>query len=81
MNLLQSLHVSRTDESMGPELLNLIEDFTKPETLRLFGLRRETPTSEYTNFDAVNDKEYLDNQELLSEFLVRILEVTSGSKG
>lgn len=81
MNLLQSLHVSRTDESMGPDLLNLIDDFTKPETLRLFGLRRETPTSEYTNFDAINDKEYLDNQELLSEFLVRILEVTSGSKG
>lgn len=81
LNLLQSLHASRTDELIGPELLNLITDSTKAETLRLFGLRRETPTCEYTNCDVMNDKEYLDNQELLTDFLVRVLEVTSGSKG
>jgi hypothetical protein len=81
LNLLQSLYVSRTDESMGPELLTLITEFTQAETLRLFGLRRETPTSEYTSLDPANDKEYLDNLERLTQFLVRILDVTSGSKG
>jgi len=80
LNLLQSLYVSRTEES-GADLLQLITECTQPSTLCLFGLRRETPTSEYTNVDPANDKDALDTQELLIDFLVRILEVTSGSKG
>jgi hypothetical protein len=80
MNLLQSLYVSRTEEDRA-DLLQLTTEFTQPTTLALFGLRRVTPTSEYANFDPTGDKDALDTQEHLVDFLVRILEVTSGSKG
>ncbi|KAG6919754.1 hypothetical protein DXG01_001588 [Tephrocybe rancida] len=81
MNLLQALYISRTEESVGPELLELINDCTTPAKLRLFGLKRETSTSEYTNCDPSSDKENLDTQEELTQFLVKIMEVGSGSKG
>ncbi|KAG5638080.1 hypothetical protein H0H81_001930 [Sphagnurus paluster] len=81
MNLLQALYTSRTDESVGAPLLRLIEECTTSDQLRLFGLRRETPTSEYTNWDPMNDKECLDIQERLTEFLIRVMEVGSGSRG
>jgi neurofibromin 1 len=80
MNLLQSLYVSRTEEDRA-DLLQLITECTHPTTLSLFGLRRDTPTSEYANVDPASDKDTLDIQERLVDFLVRILEVTSGSKG
>lgn len=80
MNLLQSLYVSQT-EGCRIRLLQLITECTQPATLCLFGLRRETPTSEYTNIDPANDKDALETQEHLVGFLVQILEVTSGSKG
>ncbi|KAG6849386.1 hypothetical protein H0H93_008893 [Arthromyces matolae] len=81
MNLLQALYTSRTEESVGPGLLELINDCTTPAKLRLFGLKRETSTSEYTNWDPANDKEILDVLEELSEFLLKITEVGSGSIG
>ncbi|KAF8076811.1 hypothetical protein FPV67DRAFT_1605221 [Lyophyllum atratum] len=81
MNLLQALYISRTEESLGPQLLRLINECTTPEKLRLFGLRRETPTSEYTNCDPKDDKDCLDTQEHLTEFLIQVMEVGSGSKG
>ncbi|KAG6857004.1 hypothetical protein H0H87_011098 [Tephrocybe sp. NHM501043] len=81
MNLLQALYTSRTEESVGPELLELINECTTPAKLKLFGLKRETSTSEYTNYDPDTDKEILDTQEQLTEFLVKIMEVGSGSKG
>lgn len=80
MNLLQSLYVSNTEGSRT-DLLQLITECTHPATLYLFGLRRETPTSEYTSVDPANDKDALDTQERLIDFLVRILETTSGSNG
>lgn len=81
MNLLQSLYISRTEDAPASELLQLITDCTLPENIKLFGLLRETPTSEYTTLDPVNDKERLDIQERLTHLLVRIMEVTAGSKG
>ncbi|GLB34218.1 putative GTPase-activator protein for Ras-like GTPases [Lyophyllum shimeji] len=81
MNLLQALYISRTEESVGPPLLELIKECTTPAKLQLFGLRRETPTSEYTNLDPANDKECLEIQERLTEFLVQVMEVGSGSQG
>jgi len=80
MNLLQSLYVSHAEEDRT-DLMELITECTQPATLCLFGLRRETPTSEYTNLDPTNDKDALDTQERLVDFLVRIMEATSGSKG
>ena len=81
INLLQCLYISRPDDVPGPELLQFINDCTLPSTLQLFGLRRETPTSEYIKLDPANDKEALDNQEQLTQLLVRILEMTAGSRG
>ena len=80
INFLQSLYVSHPEEDRTG-LMEFITECTQPATLCLFGLRRETPSSEYTNFDLTNDKDALDTQERLVDFLVRIMEVTSGSKG
>ncbi|TFK43927.1 hypothetical protein BDQ12DRAFT_702865 [Crucibulum laeve] len=81
MNLLQSLYITRTEETPNPELRQLIDECTTPETLKLFGLLRETPTSEYVNLDPANDKEALDIQERLSQLLIRIMDSTSGTRG
>lgn len=81
INLLQALYISRTEESTGPDLLQFTNECSSSSVLQLFGLRRETPTSEYANFDPFNDKECLDIQERLTEFLLRIMEVGSGSIG
>jgi hypothetical protein len=81
INLLQSLYLARAEDASGPDLLALITDCTTPEALRLFGLARTTPTSEYTNHDPPNDKALLDVQEGLTNLLVRIMDVTAGSQG
>jgi len=81
MNLLQSLYISCPDDSTEPKLMQLINDCTLPENLKLFGLQRETPTSEYTNLDPLNDKDTLDINERLIELLIRILTVSAGSPG
>jgi len=81
INLLQSLYISRPDDSTEPKLMQLINDYTLPENLKLFGLQRETPTSEYTNLDPLNDKESLDVNENLVQQLIRLLTVAAGSPG
>lgn len=81
VNLLQSLYVARPDDSTEAELAQLINDCTTPDTLKMFGLQRETLTSEYTNLDPVNDKDSLDTHERLVQFLIRILNVSAGSTG
>ena len=81
MNLLQSLYVARAEDASGPELLQLINDCTQAETLKLFGLVRSHATSEFTNFDPQNEKAFIDTQENLARLLVRIMNVTAGSRG
>jgi neurofibromin 1 len=81
MNLLQSLYIARPDDSTEPKLMQLINDCTLPENLKLFGLQRETPTSEYTNLDPLNDKDSLDINEDLVKLLIRILTDSAGSPG
>jgi neurofibromin 1 len=81
MNLLQSLYISRTEESTCPELLALINACTQPKTLQLFGLARLTASSEYTIFEPSSEKRQIDTQESLTALLVRIMEVTAGSNG
>ena len=81
MNLLQALYIARAEEPSGPELLALINDCTQIQTLRLFGLARTTPTSEYTNYDPQNDKILLDTQEGLTNLLVRVTQTAAGSHG
>lgn len=81
MNLLQGLYISRTDDIPGAELLQLIDDCSTPGILKLFGLVRETPTSEYAIYEAPNDKERLDNLQDFMQLLLRIIDTASGSRG
>lgn len=79
INLLQSLYISRPDDSTEPEIMRLINDCTLPENLQLFGLRRETPTAEYSNVESSGEKVFLDRQEKLVQLLLRIMTVTAGN--
>ncbi|KAF8638594.1 hypothetical protein AX17_002135 [Amanita inopinata Kibby_2008] len=81
MSLLQSLYLSRSDDIPAQELLDLITDCTTPGKLKLFGLSRETSTSEYGVLDPNTDKEYLDTLEGLARLMVQIMEITCGSRG
>ena len=81
INLLQALYISRTEDVSGSELLKIIDDCSTPSVLQLFGLARESPTSEYTCYNVDSDKEKLDSLDKLSRFLLRIAEVASGSQG
>ncbi|EFI27794.1 hypothetical protein CC1G_14717 [Coprinopsis cinerea okayama7 len=81
VNLLQGLYISRSEELSGPELMQLMETCTTPATLKMFGLARDTPTSEYTSWDPSSDREQLDQLEGLVNLMLRITEVTSGSRG
>jgi hypothetical protein len=81
MNLLQCLYLAHTEEPSAPQHLQLIADFSSEDALKLFGLVRPTPTSEYASFHAPNDKVAIDNQEQLAKMLSRVLEVTAESKG
>lgn len=81
VNLLQSLYFSRPDDSTESEMKRLIKDCMLPETLKLFGLRREKSTSEYTALDPLNEKNILDTHEILVQFLIRLLDVSAGTQG
>jgi neurofibromin 1 len=79
INLLQSLYISRPEDRTEPEIMRLINDCTLPENLQLFGLRRETPTAEYSNVHCSGEKSSLDKQEKLAQLLLRVMTVTAGS--
>lgn len=80
-NFLQSMYFSRTDGDDAAEIMSLVEEFTQPQCLQLFGLARTSSTSEYSDLDPVGDKMYMETQENLAELLVRVLEITAGSQG
>ena len=79
INLLQSLYLSRPDDTTESEIMRLINDCTLPEYLQLFGLRRGVPTAEYSNLESNSEKAFLDRQEKLTELLLRIMTVTAGN--
>jgi len=81
MNFLQSVYLARAEDPSGPDLRLLIDDLIKVENLQLFGLTRQSFTTEYCNYDPPNDKAVIDSQEALARLLVRVMEVTSGSSG
>ncbi|KAF5369620.1 hypothetical protein D9757_010458 [Collybiopsis confluens] len=80
-NLVQSLYLARVDEGPVTELSQLIQEMTQEEALNLFGLSRQTATSEYSSFDTVKDRFLIRNQEKLTALLVRIMDVSAASKG
>ena len=79
INLLQSLYLSRPDDTTESEIMRLINDCTLPEYLQLFGLQRGVPTAEYSNLESNSEKAFLDRQEKLTELLLRIMTVTAGN--
>lgn len=84
VNLLHSMYLAKSNagESSGsPEIQELLHECATPPTLKLFGLRRPTPTSDYVLYDPAGDSQYLKSLEQLSLLLVRIMEVTAGSRG
>ncbi|KAI0686496.1 hypothetical protein BC835DRAFT_1523052 [Cytidiella melzeri] len=83
VNLLHSMYLAKTstgETTVSPEIQALLEECATPKTLKMFGLTRPTPTSDYAVYDSPNDKQYLDSLEQLSLFLARLMEVTAGSR-
>ena len=80
-NFIQSMCFSRADSEDATEIMSLLDEFTQPQCLQLFGLARTSSTSEYSDLDPLGDKMYLETQENLAELLVRVLEITAGSQG
>ena len=80
INLLQSLYTARPEDGES-EIKQLINDFSHPDNLKLFGLQRETPSSEYINLDTLDEKHALDTHEHLVQLLTRVLDVAAGSQG
>ncbi|KAH8826519.1 hypothetical protein DL96DRAFT_1529897 [Flagelloscypha sp. PMI_526] len=81
MNLLQALFFTATDESQIPNLMRVTLQAQTEQTLRCFGLRRESDNSEYANWDATSDKAIIENMESLVRFLEDILGAVAGSQG
>ncbi|KAK7053933.1 hypothetical protein R3P38DRAFT_3343387 [Favolaschia claudopus] len=81
INFLQAMYINRSDDAPASEVLQLLADLETVETQKLFGLCRLTHSSEYISHDESGDKVKVDAQENLTALLVRILEVTAGSRG
>jgi hypothetical protein len=84
VNLLHSIYLAKTstgETTVSPEIQTLLEECASSKTLKIFGLRRHTPTSDYTLYDPPNDKQHLELLEQLSLLLLRVMEVTAGSRG
>lgn len=84
VNLLHSIYLTKSatgESTVSPQIQALLDECATPKTLKMFGLRRPTPTSDYVVYDPPNDKQYLESLEQLSLLLTRIMEATAGSIG
>ncbi|KAI0329579.1 hypothetical protein GY45DRAFT_1324865 [Cubamyces sp. BRFM 1775] len=70
-----------TDATASPELQVVLEECTQPEGMRLFGISKPSPTSEYALYDPPNGKNVIDDLEALTRLLLRIMEAIAASKG
>ncbi|KAL7282669.1 hypothetical protein ACG7TL_004142 [Trametes sanguinea] len=81
-HMLHALYSLRlTDATASPEIQVLIDECNQPEGMRLFGLCKATPTSEFTLYDPPNGKAVIDDLEALTRLLLRIMEAVAASKG
>ena len=80
-NYLQSVYGSYGEGGDSSSVLSLLKEFTKEPILRLFGLTRTNPSSEYCLADPINDRDFLEIQENLTALLIRVMEVTAGTNG
>lgn len=82
LNLLHSVYAARlADSTVSMDIQGLLNECSEPEVLKLFGLYRPTPLSEYIIVDPPNDKAFLDGLDNLVRLLVRVMEAIAGSKG
>lgn len=85
VNQLHSLYLAKSsstsDTHGAPEIQALLDEFATPRVLKLFGLARPTPTSDYTTYDPPNDRQYLEQLEDLSRLLVRLMETLAANTG
>ena len=70
-----------TDATASPELQVVLDECTQPEGMRLFGISKPSPTSEYALYDPPNGKNVIDDLEALTRLLLRIMEAIAASKG
>ncbi|CDO69579.1 hypothetical protein BN946_scf184759.g19 [Trametes cinnabarina] len=68
------------DSTASPDIQALIEECDRPEGLRLFGLCKATPTSDFSPYDSSNGKAVIDDLEALTRLLLRTMEAVAGSK-
>ena len=81
-HMLHALYSLRlTDATASPEIQLMIDECIQPEVMRLFGLSKPTPTSEYVLYDPPNGKALIDDLENLTRFLLRVMETISITRG
>ncbi|KAI0677196.1 hypothetical protein C8Q78DRAFT_1180405 [Trametes maxima] len=81
-HMLHGIYSIRLSEKTAtPEIQVAINECTQPEGMRLFGLSKPTPTSDYALYDPPNGKAVIDDLEALTRLLLRIMEAISASKG
>ena len=81
-HMLHALYSLRlTDATASPEIQVMLDECCQPEGLRLFGLNKPTPTSDYVLYDPPSTKAVIDDLEALTRLLLRIMETISGTKG
>ncbi|OBZ70421.1 Neurofibromin [Grifola frondosa] len=80
LHALYSLRLGDTS-TVSPEIQVLIDECVQPDTIKLFGLAKPTPTSDFVCYDYPNDKALIDGLEGLTRLLVRIMETISGTRG
>jgi hypothetical protein len=82
VNLLQALHVARSDDGgVVNQLLQMLDDLTTPQALKLFGLDRLYPSSEISLLESASISISADSLEEISDILLRALTLGSQSVG
>ena len=81
-HLLHTLYSLRlTDATASPEIQLMVDECCQPEGMRLFGLSKPTPTSDFVLYDPPTGKALIDDLESLTRLLLRIMETISVSRG
>lgn len=81
LNLLHSVYAHHSESASGPNVRQLLDDFTSTETIEVFGLSRCTSTSELIMAKPKTDEVFVDSLETLAKLLVRALAVSAGNTG
>ncbi|KAI0737738.1 hypothetical protein C8Q80DRAFT_1276173 [Daedaleopsis nitida] len=81
LHALYSHRLNERDATASPEIQLMIDECCQPEGMRLFGLTKPSPTSDYVLYDPPNGKALIDDLENLTRLLLRIMQTISGTPG